>query len=367
MFLPTDQRELYMPLVEGIHESPPWGLFLRNLLVRTHARHAAIAITLAHSGPNHHPAETHAVAARAAQDPALDLDRLHSLGLHRNAGLRPGRVYALDEVLDYDNSERLALQRTALEDMGIRHGRWLRVSASGGADAWLVLVRHHEDFSASAVATLSAIAPYLASALRTLTVLSELRLQAAMAQSALARLGIGQIALDAGARVIAADAEAERLLTFSPDPGTTDARRLQLAPKAARALESACGELALAPQGSTQMVLLDDRRSLWALLRTADLSEPAAAAAVIATLRTGHREAAADAARGLQSRYGLSAQESLLAHALTTGDSIIDAGLRLGLTTETARNYSKRIYAKTGTVGQADLVRLIMTSLAPLA
>ncbi|MET0587942.1 MAG: LuxR family transcriptional regulator, partial [Novosphingobium sp.] len=43
------------------------------------------------------------------------------------------------------------------------------------------------------------------------------------------------------------------------------------------------------------------------------------------------------------------------------------AGAELQLTQETARNYSKRIYAKTGANGQADLVRLMLTGLAPFA
>jgi hypothetical protein len=88
-------------------------------------------------------------------------------------------------------SARLAEQRAALHDMGIRHGRWLRVSAGGAADAWLLLVREREDFSATAVSALAAIAPHLTAALRTLCALIEQRLQAAMAQAALARLGVG--------------------------------------------------------------------------------------------------------------------------------------------------------------------------------
>jgi DNA-binding NarL/FixJ family response regulator len=52
---------------------------------------------------------------------------------------------------------------------------------------------------------------------------------------------------------------------------------------------------------------------------------------------------------------------------LCRGLELVPAGLDLGLTPETTRNYSKRIYAKTGTRGQADLVRLVLTGLAPFA
>jgi DNA-binding CsgD family transcriptional regulator len=46
---------------------------------------------------------------------------------------------------------------------------------------------------------------------------------------------------------------------------------------------------------------------------------------------------------------------------------VADAAHALGLTLETARNYTKRIYSKLALTGQADLVRYVLTSLAPLA
>ena len=69
----------------------------------------------------------------------------------------------------------------------------------------------------------------------------------------------------------------------------------------------------------------------------------------------------------LAAAHGLSPREAALAVALAQGETILAAGQRLGLTPETARNYSKRLYAKTGTSGQAQLVRLVLTGLAPLA
>jgi DNA-binding NarL/FixJ family response regulator len=84
-------------------------------------------------------------------------------------------------------------------------------------------------------------------------------------------------------------------------------------------------------------------------------------------LRTERREAAQDGAAALQALHGLSAREAALAQAISCGEPLVEAGLELGLTVETARNYSKRIYGKTGAAGQADLVRMVLTGLAPLA
>ncbi len=367
--LSADQRELFLPLVEGIHENPPWGAFMRNLVARTYARRAFLIVSLANAMPTQEATVIHVAAPRAAQEPPLDFKRIDSLGLHPYGAIRPGRVYALDELLDFDDPAQPARQRAALDEMGVRYGRFLRVSAGGAADAWLLLVREREDFSASAVATMSAIAPHLASALRILAALIEQRLQTALAQAALARLGVGQLAFDAGGRVMAADRHAESLLSFAPETGPAQGRRLQLLPEVARTLEAACTALAAAPAGAIRPLLLDERRALWLLLRKSDLAleGPHAAPAVIGTLRTLRREDAANAIRTLAAVHGLSAREAALAHALTLGETIAEAGARLGLTPETARNYSKRIYAKTGTTGQADLVREVLTGLAPFA
>ncbi|HQS95948.1 MAG: LuxR family transcriptional regulator [Novosphingobium sp. 17-62-19] len=368
-FTPADQRELYLPLIEGIHETPPFGLFMRNLVARTGARRAFLILTLANAAPEQEPVVIPVSAPRAAQEPPLDFRRLAALGLHQHRALRPGRVYALDEMLDYDDPAQLARQRDALEDMGIRHARWLRVSAGGAADAWLVLVRLREDFSASAVSLLSDIAPHLASALRTLVALIGQRLQTGLAQSALERLGIGQIALDAEGRVMAADALAESVLTFLPEPSQRAGRRLQLLPDVERQLENACATLAAGNGPPVCVLPVDPRRHINLLLRRADLrlDDPAALPAVVGLLRLDRREDHAAGASTLQALHGLSAQEAALAHALSRGEPLVEAGLALGLTAETARNYSKRIYSKTGTSGQADLVRLVFSGLAPFS
>lgn len=367
-FTHTDQQELFLPLVEGVHQTPPWGAFMRNLVARTYARRAFLIITLANAMPSREPTVIHVTAPRAVREPQLDFRRINALGLHPYGQLRPGRVYAIDEMLDFDNPTRLALQRGALAEMGIRYGRWLRVSAGGAADAWLLLVREREDFSSAAVSTLAAIGPHLAASLRTLAALAEQRLQTAMAQAALARLGAGQLAFDAGGRVMATDPQAERMLTFAPAPDPRGGRRLQLLPAAAGALEKACSAIA---EGSIEAtaVLLDPARDLHMLLRKCDLvlPEPHARPAVIGTLRLAVREDERAGTRILRELHGLSDREAALAEKLSRGETIIEAGRALRLTDETARNYSKRIYAKTGTRGQGDLVREVLGGLTPFA
>lgn len=366
--LSTDQRELLLPLFAGIHEQPPFATFLRNLVGRTYARRAMLSVALTNV-PATDVTVLHELAPRAAHEPPIDLGAMVGLGLHPHSTPRAGRVYALDEMLDYDNHARLAHQRETLAAMGIRYARWLRVAAPGAAEAWLLMVREREDFSAAAVSLLGAVSEHMAAAVRSLAALSAERLQSAMAQATLARLGIGQIAFDSHGRVLAADPRAEARLVFLSEPGEAHTRRLQLLPETARALEAACAALAAAPPGTTRIVHLPGETPLDLLLRKAELAlpPPGIAPAAIGSFRGARQGNPQQGARALASTLGLSDREAALAIALSRGRTILEAGRELRLTPETARNYSKRIYAKTGTNGQADLVRLVLSGLAPLA
>ena len=58
--------------------------------------------------------------------------------------------------------------------------------------------------------------------------------------------------------------------------------------------------------------------------------------------------------------------ETILGQKLTWWN-LADAARQIGLTEESARTYSKRIFAKTGTSRQPALVSLLLRSIATLA
>lgn len=365
----THPRDLFLSLIEGIDESPPWTSFMCNLIARTEARRAVLMIRLANAPTNQEPTIVHVSAPRAVTESALDYRKLSALGLHPYGTLRPGRVYALDEMFNYDDEAILANQREALEAMGVRFARWLRISTGGIADVWILMEREREDFSSSAVSTLSATATPFTAALRIFAVLNDQRIQTAMAQSALDRLGVGQIALDETGRVMAADPTALGYLTFVEPPVGAVGRRLQLPIDQQAALEGACAKLALVSSDKVAPMTIRINDEIWLLLKPWDrmLPEGCGAPVVIGTLRIDKRENERSGAELLRQVHGLSGNEASLAEKLSRGQNIIDSGRELRLTAETARNYSKRLYSKTGTDGQADLVREILTGLAPFA
>ena len=69
----------------------------------------------------------------------------------------------------------------------------------------------------------------------------------------------------------------------------------------------------------------------------------------------------------LSKLFNLPPREAEFAVAVADGLSIAEAGKQMGLTLETARNYSKQLYAKLDVSGQAQLVRLVLRSGAALA
>ena len=67
----------------------------------------------------------------------------------------------------------------------------------------------------------------------------------------------------------------------------------------------------------------------------------------------------------LSHRYGLTDKEARLAGLLADGTPLRAAGQSLGLSYNSARTYLDRVFAKTGTHRQAELVRLVLSSRGP--
>ena len=89
--------------------------------------------------------------------------------------------------------------------------------------------------------------------------------------------------------------------------------------------------------------------------------------AVAVVYLRGDRSSSADRHEQLVDVFDLTPAEARLAWSLAQGLSIAQAAKAHGLTVETARYYSKKIYAKTGARGQVDLVRNILTGVLALA
>jgi DNA-binding CsgD family transcriptional regulator len=359
----NDERDLLLPLFTGVDEEPLWDTFLHRLLARTRAQR--LHLFLRPGGMSGVPPIKRTIRAHgyAPTDRPFDLETFSEAGLLPYASLRAHRVYSLEETTLPESPEAVRLQRGVLDAASVAHARFIRIVAKGDHNAWLVLLHDRLDFGAGDSALLSAIAPHVALALALLMELRGLRLRATIAEDALARLGVGQAIFDPAGQVMIADAIAQEELDLQ------STGRPQIRAGAAQALNAACRELSTAPLESRRTVRFDDRLGKDILLRRAPLGEgnPLSSGYSVGLVRQARRENPKSAAPVVAATLGLSTREAALAEAMSQGASIVEAGAALQLTAETARNYSKRIYAKTGASGQADLIRMMLTGLGPFA
>jgi DNA-binding CsgD family transcriptional regulator len=311
-----DETDLLLPLHDGAHEAAPFTLFLQRLRRRVRADAVGLVVRsgtapwhwLNHLGPH----------------PALDQDRLITL--------RPHRVYT---------------------DEGEGNSRLIRVDEPGGAAAVLVIRRDHADFTAADGALLARLAPHLAIALRTRATLDDAASRAAIAEQALGASRTGWMAFAADGRILAASPSAEPLL---------ESRRATARQFAADAIACMADQapriVHLGPEPGQAMLLVP------VLPVHAGLAPAPAAIGLIAL---GRPRVDGPQPGLLAALFGLTGSEARLAAAIAGGASLSESATRLGLTIETARNYSKRLFAKTRTGGQVDLVRLISASVARFA
>lgn len=358
-----DERDLLLPLFTGIDEEPLWDTFLRRVLARTKAQRLHLFVRpggIAGMPPIHRTIRARDYTPREV---TFDLETFSEAGLLPFASLRPNRVYSLEETTLTESPEAIRRQRAVLDAAAVAHARFIRIVARGDHNAWLVLLHDRLDFGASDSALLSSLAPHVAVALTLLMDMRGLRLRATIAEDALALIGVGQAIFDADGRVVLSDPIAAEELDIQ------NTGRPQIRAGAAQALNAACHDLSKAPPAARRTVRFDDRLGKTMLLRRAPIDVGAALSGnySVGLVRRQKRENAASAAPVIAASLGLSIREAALAEAISQGRSIVEAGAELQLTQETARNYSKRIYAKTGASGQADLVRLLLTGLSPFA
>jgi DNA-binding CsgD family transcriptional regulator len=287
--------------------------------------------------------------------PSLDIDALDQCGLIPLQSLREGRVYSLDEMRHAASDKAAIRQEQVMARENMRHARFVRFTAGAEINAWLIITHDRKDFGAADSALLAAVVPFLSVAISLLEDILKLQVRAAVAEEALALIGVGQAVLDADGKTLIADETASAAFKdfgLRPESLAASSKAMARQPLSTR-------QLLAINQGNRGDVMLRPARNTCKV----DGRQPAA----VALMRRAGVQPGMQAGQLLKDRFGLSAREAELALALCRGQSLIDAGDALHLTRETARNYSKRVYAKTGTSGQADLVRTILGDLVPFA
>ncbi|MCP5397145.1 MAG: helix-turn-helix transcriptional regulator [Sphingomonadaceae bacterium] len=348
--------DLVAMLHRGTLGSGLWGDFLDALCRRTGADHAAILLRAGRDLPRL------TLLERSAQPLAITAETPHPSPV-----LRSGRVYSGSELEGPDNPLALPPFPDLLTHHTPDHLRIMRVEEPSGGALWIMIQRNGRDFSASDATLLSNLSDHLEIALRTWGALERERLRAGISGEAIRRLNFGWAMLDPAGRIIDLSDEAEALLQ--------DGKALQRSPagKLLPSLREAQGglrrflESVLKGEEGSRAIHLCDEPWLDMLLTTARgaMRERAGGPVIVAYVH-GEQPDSSERASQLSDLFGLTEREAQLALMISRGVKIAEAAPQLRITVETARLYSKRIYAKTGTRGQADLVRLILASIVAL-
>lgn len=344
-------NNLLIALYAGMFEQPLWSTFLDQLRSQLGAHYVGIAFRPV--------GENRLVELFDGDHPPSDLLQLP----YRS--MREGRIYALEELID---PQQKGLYDALVAPWGMTQIRMVRVTEPSGVEAWLSCAARR-DVGSSMGTLMTLLAPHLRNALRSFIALERERYRSAMTTEMFRRLDFGWLSLDARCRIVEAAPHMETFFQRSNvlRRGRYD-RLTPLSPAVDRQLASLVKQFAHDAEARPKAINLSRDPLIDMLVspapdRSLSIQSPAVAIVYI----SGDRLSQADRCDQLVDLFGLLPSEARLAWAIAQGQSIAEAADELGLTIETARNYSKKIYAKTGSRGQAELVRNILTSVLALA
>lgn len=283
--------------------------------------------------------------------------------------MEDGEPYSMTAMIAEDRGEHQAFFDEMTETIGIAASLLMRVQEGSGVDGWLSLARRDGDFPVEIEELLREIAPVLRGVLRLYIAREEERFAARLNEETVQRLQFGWIALDATGLIVSADPFGEQVLAAGEVLARDREGRLEVrVGDLQREIGATIGRLAASLHAPPRAIPL--RADPWLdMLLVQARQRPLSSSGAPAVIAYVHGDNWSSSLRESQlcEMFALSASEARLALALCRGKRIAEAGAEIGLTVETARSYSKAIYAKTGARGQPDLVRIILGSILALA
>jgi DNA-binding CsgD family transcriptional regulator len=360
-------------IYEGALAERPWLALLKELRSHLQCSHANVAFHRRNA-----PGDLFDSIVDADCDSAATLRNyttnyapLDPIPYHR---LVPGRVYLKHELWDAPN----AFDREFLHPQGIDELAILLIDEPGGMRAWLTLARRspHTPFSADDCEFIRALTPHFSLALRIFSALKSAETERDIYREAVGSFAIGTLLVDQNGCVARTDAVAARILNSNAAISIRNSRLHASDPsidsELREAVVSAVKHGPVTSPPYSRVMRLSSWGSLSMLIRSiaagaSSTGEKTVAAVIhLSDARTAGAAGTASAQK-LMELFELNTMEAGLALQIARGRTLTEAALALKLSEQTARTYSKQIFAKTGTHRQAELVRLILTSVAHLS
>ncbi|WP_084421523.1 helix-turn-helix transcriptional regulator [Henriciella litoralis] len=369
--------DLVTSIYTGISENRPWQTFLKLLRERTNSEVASLSLRRGGNGVS----------------PIVILDRRYEIGkqdarhMAREYALlvdqdpisatlnTPGKVTSLHELISPEELEQNAFFQRLMKPGGVQHYIGM---CFGEPRGWRCLIRlmnkpDMPDYDETDRQLLRALHTHLETALSLFAELKRSRFELNEFHASLDRLVIGVFVLDGSGKLLDANRTARSIAARNSLVRVLDdtlhINNSALNSKFKNALERGLAAREFEPDHQFVETLrlespAGERFEM--LVRNVgrhDRFVGTRMPAVIVYI-SDHDDRMSIHDNLLEKLFGLTPTEARLAALLASGMSLTDAAGHLGVTENTVRKYSKTVYSKLGVHRQAELVRLILKSVA---
>jgi DNA-binding CsgD family transcriptional regulator/PAS domain-containing protein len=296
------------------------------------------------------------------------------------AGMPAGQALRASAMQKDSDYARSAFYNEVVRRNGCFYGAVAQVESTPSFRGYITIcqAQGREDYSDADIAALQAIIPHLTQALRLRRHLGDADLRATQAEAVLDQLAVGVILADAGGRPVHFNRRAEALIARAdglflepsgiaaarPDETRRLRRAIALAATAGTAAAGLDSATRAAAAGSRMLISRPSgRRPLVAAVipfRTEAVERGGGRVARAAIFLSDPDRADAPAATVLRDLFGLTPAEAEVAVEIGRGEGLQSVADRLSIAATTARTHLARIFDKTGTSRQAELVRLLL-------
>jgi DNA-binding CsgD family transcriptional regulator len=292
--------------------------------------------------------------------------------------LPPGTVVTLQELLPAAALQDSEYYRRYLQPAGVLHILGADIGAPGSFQARLRFSRGPDEapFCAGDKALCALIVPHLERAIAIHASLNRVESERDLFAGAVEQLAVGTILLDENGHFLKANQPATRILA-EKDGLQVRNGQLQLATRQRTQDLQALIQRVLASAHRNETAVVEALRvarpsghaDLGLMVRLVPQIEWAEAQnrPAVAVFISDPEQTSAASQQTLMQLFGLTRAEAVLATLLTRGLSLQEAAAELQVSPHTARAQLRSIFAKTGVTRQAELIRLLVKSVAALA
>lgn len=372
----SELSELLALVYRGPLESTPWASLLESLRQRFHASF----LTLVLRNPGHE--RPGLIVNASVHGPLLPGEPSYS---ERYYAICPFLDWPVDQVVSADQmmggKAWLAhdFYRNYLQPLDLRYVLVSNMRTDAGMHCALFACRDHasSDFAASETALIELLLPHLQQAVDLHSVVDQLESERQLYAATIDRLLVGTAILDESGRMLHCNLAAQRLLDRRDGLEYRHGKLCAFVKHENRSLQQAIQKvLQLRQRG------IDDENEVLTLARPSGVvalnlllrpiafnheCQDGAPRPAVAVFIRDPNDSPQASHKLLRSLFQLTRTEAEVAMLVMDGLTLDEAAVVLGVTRNTVRAHLRGVFAKTGATRQAQLIKMLLNSVAALA